>query len=175
MANLAHTIPFRRDIQGLRAVAIALVVLAHAHVPGFAGGFVGVDVFFVLSGYLITGLLVRERLSTGGIRYSQFLSRRLRRLLPAMLAMLAVVLVLATLLLSAYETRMQTGSFTKSCFTIFLGDQGYRRTPWARTRPNNTQLKHLINFFLNDCSLSQWDSVCPLLYWFALSFDFNRI
>jgi peptidoglycan/LPS O-acetylase OafA/YrhL len=111
MANSAHTIPFRRDIQGLRAVAIVLVVLAHAHVPGFAGGFVGVDVFFVLSGYLITGLLVRERLSTGGIRYSQFLSRRLRRLLPAMLAMLAVVLVLATLLLSAYETRMQTGSF----------------------------------------------------------------
>ncbi len=80
MANLAHTIPFRRDIQGLRAVAIALVVLAHTHVPGFAGGFVGVDVFFVLSGYLITGLLVRERLSTGGIRYSQLLSRRLRRL-----------------------------------------------------------------------------------------------
>jgi peptidoglycan/LPS O-acetylase OafA/YrhL len=111
MANSAHTIPFRRDIQGLRAVAIALVVLAHAHVPGFAGGFVGVDVFFVLSGYLITGLLVRERLSTGGIRYSQFLSRRLRRLLPAMLAMLVVVLVLATLVLSAYETRMQTGSF----------------------------------------------------------------
>ena len=111
MANSAHTIPFRPDIQGLRAVAIALVVLAHAHVPGFAGGFVGVDVFFVLSGYLITGLLVRERLSTGGIRYSQFLSRRLRRLLPAMLAMLIVVLVLATLLLSAYETRMQTGSF----------------------------------------------------------------
>ena len=111
MANSAHTIPFRRDIQGLRAVAIALVVLAHAHVPGFAGGFVGVDVFFVLSGYLITGLLVRERLSTGGIRYGQFLSRRLRRLLPAMLAMLAVVLVVATLVLSAYETRMQAGSF----------------------------------------------------------------
>jgi peptidoglycan/LPS O-acetylase OafA/YrhL len=111
MANSAPTIPFRRDIQGLRAVAIALVVLAHAHVPGFAGGFIGVDVFFVLSGYLITGLLVRERLSTGGIRYSQFLSRRLRRLLPAMLAMLAVVLVVATLVLSAYETRMQTGSF----------------------------------------------------------------
>ncbi len=111
MANSAHTIPFRRDIQGLRAIAIALVVLAHAHVPGFAGGFVGVDVFFVLSGYLITGLLVRERLSTGGIRYSQFLSRRLRRLLPAMLVMLIVILVLATLLLSAYETRMQTGSF----------------------------------------------------------------
>lgn len=106
-----HTIPYRRDIQGLRGVAIALVMLAHAGIPGFAGGFVGVDVFFVLSGYLITGLLVREKLLTGKIRYNRFLARRLRRLLPAMLAMLITVLVLATLLLSAYETRMQSGSF----------------------------------------------------------------
>lgn len=105
---------FRNDIQGLRAVAIALVVLAHANVPGFSGGFVGVDVFFVLSGYLITGLLVKERLSTGRVRYGQFLVRRLRRLLPAMILMLVAVLVAATLLLSAYETRMQTGSFVYS-------------------------------------------------------------
>jgi peptidoglycan/LPS O-acetylase OafA/YrhL len=60
----AKRIAFRPDIQGLRAVAVALVVLAHAGAPGFAGGFVGVDVFFVLSGYLITGLLVEERLAT---------------------------------------------------------------------------------------------------------------
>ena len=79
MANSAHTLPFRHDIQGLGAIAIALVVLAHARVPRFAGGFVGVDVFFVLSGYLIAGLLVRERLSTGEIRYGQFLSQRLRQ------------------------------------------------------------------------------------------------
>jgi peptidoglycan/LPS O-acetylase OafA/YrhL len=52
MANSAHTIPFRRDIHGLRAVAIALVVLAHAHVPGFAGGFVGVDAVFVVASNL---------------------------------------------------------------------------------------------------------------------------
>jgi peptidoglycan/LPS O-acetylase OafA/YrhL len=52
MANSVHTIPFRRDTHGLRAVAIALVVLAHAHVPGFAGGFVGVDVFFVVASNL---------------------------------------------------------------------------------------------------------------------------
>lgn len=105
---------FRSDLQGLRAIAIALVVLAHADIPGFAGGFVGVDVFFVLSGYLITGLLLRERLRTGGIRYARFLARRLRRLLPAMLAMLCIVLGVAAMLLSAYELRMQTGSFAYS-------------------------------------------------------------
>jgi peptidoglycan/LPS O-acetylase OafA/YrhL len=54
------TLPYRPEIQGLRAIAILLVVLAHADVSAFSGGFVGVDVFFVLSGYLITGLLIRE-------------------------------------------------------------------------------------------------------------------
>jgi peptidoglycan/LPS O-acetylase OafA/YrhL len=120
-----YSLSFRPDVQGLRAIAVALVVLAHAKIPGFAGGFVGVDVFFVLSGYLITGLLVRERVSSGTIRYGQFLARRLRRLLPAMLAMLAIVLIAASLLLSAYEVRMQTGSavfaasWTSNFFSAF--------------------------------------------------------
>lgn len=104
-------IPFRLDLQGLRAIAIAIVVLAHANVPAFSGGFVGVDVFFVLSGFLITGLLVQERLTKQKIHYGRFLARRLRRLLPALLVMLVVVLWLSLLLLSSYEARMQTGSF----------------------------------------------------------------
>ena len=102
---------YRPDIQGLRAVAVALVILAHSGVSGFAGGFVGVDVFFVLSGYLITGLLLEERLSTGTIRYGQFLARRLRRLLPAMLAMLLVTLILASIVLTHFEMRQQSRSF----------------------------------------------------------------
>lgn len=86
-------------------------MLVHAGVPGFAGGYIGVDVFFVLSGYLITGLLWQEFASTGSIRYLNFLARRLKRLLPAMLLMLFVVAAITPFLLSAYETRMQTGSF----------------------------------------------------------------
>ena len=112
--NPEQEIPYRPDIQGLRAIAIAIVVLAHANIPGFAGGFVGVDVFFVLSGFLITGLLVKERLETGTIRYGAFLSRRLRRLLPALLVMLVTVLFLASMLLSSYEAQMQTGSLLYS-------------------------------------------------------------
>jgi peptidoglycan/LPS O-acetylase OafA/YrhL len=94
----------------LRAIAVALVVLAHAGFAGFAGGYIGVDVFFVLSGYLISGLLIDEYSSSGAIRYGRFLARRLRRLLPALLVMLVVVFVAASQLLSAYELRMQSGS-----------------------------------------------------------------
>ena len=56
---------FRRDVEGLRAVAILTVILYHAHVPPFTGGYIGIDVFFVISGFVITGVLLRERSSTG--------------------------------------------------------------------------------------------------------------
>ncbi len=74
---------FRPDIEGLRAVAVVAVVLFHAGLPGVGGGFVGVDVFFVISGFLITGLLWREVSSAGTVRLSRFYGARARRLLPA--------------------------------------------------------------------------------------------
>src|SRR5699024_11354197 len=73
---------YRPDIDGLRAVSILLVVAFHAELPWFEGGFVGVDVFFVISGYLITGLLVAEAQKTGSIAIGRFFARRIRRLLP---------------------------------------------------------------------------------------------
>ncbi len=85
---------FRPDVEGLRAVAVGLVLLFHAGVPAFDGGYVGVDVFFVLSGFLITGLLVREIERTGTIRLGSFYARRIRRLLPATALTLAGVAVL---------------------------------------------------------------------------------
>ena len=72
----------RRDIEGLRAVAVLAVLLFHAGVPGLEGGYVGVDVFFVVSGYLITSLLVAERAGTGRISLGDFYARRARRILP---------------------------------------------------------------------------------------------
>jgi peptidoglycan/LPS O-acetylase OafA/YrhL len=83
---------FRPDIEGLRGVAILLVVLFHARLGALAGGFVGVDVFFVLSGYFITGLLVREREATGDVGLTEFYGRRALRLLPALLVVLLATL-----------------------------------------------------------------------------------
>ena len=87
-------------IDGLRAIAILLVVLFHAGFPQFAGGYVGVDVFFVLSGFLITGLLAREVQATGRIDILDFYARRVRRLLPALVVVLLATLVAGRLLLS---------------------------------------------------------------------------
>ena len=87
---------FRPDIQGLRAIAVILVVLYHAHVPYLTGGFVGVDIFFVISGFLITGHIVKS-LERGKFSFAEFYSRRVRRILPASLAVLVVSLAVAWL------------------------------------------------------------------------------
>src|SRR4051812_32685943 len=91
--------PFRPDIQGLRGVAVLAVVLYHAGVPVLRGGYVGVDVFFVISGFLITQLLWRELAADGRIALSRFYARRARRLLPAAALVLGVSLGATYLLL----------------------------------------------------------------------------
>jgi peptidoglycan/LPS O-acetylase OafA/YrhL len=83
----------RRDVEGLRAIAVLLVVLYHCGVPFLPGGYVGVDVFFVISGYLITGLLSAEYAATGRIVIVRFYARRMRRLLPAALLVTAVTVL----------------------------------------------------------------------------------
>ncbi|MEO7067461.1 MAG: acyltransferase family protein [Rhodanobacter sp.] len=100
MEARGYRLGYRGDIEGLRAIAILLVVAAHAKVTWLAGGFVGVDVFFVLSGYLITGVLLREIEQTSRLRFANFYARRFRRLLPALLVMIAVTSVVAAAVLA---------------------------------------------------------------------------
>jgi len=84
---------YRPDIDGLRAIAVGLILLYHAEVPGITGGYVGVDVFFVISGFLITGLLVKELGRTGRLDLPAFYARRARRILPASLLVLAATII----------------------------------------------------------------------------------
>ena len=90
---------FRPDVEGLRAVAVLAVVFYHAAVPGVTGGFIGVDVFFVISGFVITGLLLRERSGTGHTSILNFYARRVRRIMPAATLVILVVVAASYLVL----------------------------------------------------------------------------
>jgi peptidoglycan/LPS O-acetylase OafA/YrhL len=92
-------LPYRPDIDGLRAISALAVVLFHAHVPGFRGGFVGVDIFFVISGYLITRLLYAPDDRPKLQRLAHFYLRRCRRVLPALLVLLLILTPVAVILL----------------------------------------------------------------------------
>ena len=96
---------FRPDVEGLRALAVVAVVLFHLRLGSFQGGFVGVDVFFVLSGFLITRLLLKELASTGTLSLPGFWARRARRLLPASCLVLVVTVLAGTVALSPLAQR----------------------------------------------------------------------
>ena len=100
---------FRPDIEGLRAVAVLSVVLFHAGVPGVGGGFIGVDVFFVISGFLITGMLWREVSSTGNVRMGRFYGARARRLLPVSATVGVFTMIGSVILLPPLEVRNVIG------------------------------------------------------------------
>jgi peptidoglycan/LPS O-acetylase OafA/YrhL len=105
---------FRTDIEGMRAVAIVAVLLCHAGIPFLAGGYVGVDVFFVISGFLITRLLLGEVEKTGGISLARFYARRAKRLLPLSAVLLGSVGVLSLLLLSPVRAVEVSGDIISS-------------------------------------------------------------
>lgn len=111
---------YRRHIDGLRAVAVLAVVAFHAGVPWLPGGYVGVDVFFVVSGFLITGLLLREFETRGDISLVGFYERRVRRLAPALLLVLAITLVLGALFLVPIGGEQQ-GLAKSTIATLLLG------------------------------------------------------
>ncbi len=89
---------YRPDIDGLRAIAVLAVIFFHANVFGFEGGFVGVDMFFVISGYLITGIILRDY-HEGTFTFKKFYLRRIRRILPALLVVIFTTLILAAFVL----------------------------------------------------------------------------
>jgi peptidoglycan/LPS O-acetylase OafA/YrhL len=97
----AHTglSTFRPDIQGLRAVAVVLVILVHAAVPGLEGGYVGVDIFFVISGFVITGVLLRQTERSIPRKLGHFYARRIRRIVPAATLTLVATVIAAYCLL----------------------------------------------------------------------------
>jgi len=155
---------FRPDIEGLRAIAILTVVAYHARVPGFTGGYIGVDVFFVLSGYLITGLLLKEMEDKGRIHLRAFYARRARRLLPAS-ALALLVTVIATYII--YSPIEQIGLPQTALATACYVSNLY----FARTATDYLRAGAETNPLLHTWSLGveeQFYLVWPLLVMLAL-------
>ena len=100
---------FRPDVEGLRALAVLAVVLFHAGIPGVSGGYVGVDVFFVISGFVITGLLLRERTATRRTSLAAFYARRVRRILPAASLVIVATVLAARVVLGAAQVGAVAG------------------------------------------------------------------
>jgi peptidoglycan/LPS O-acetylase OafA/YrhL len=130
---------FRPDVEGLRGIAILAVVAFHCVVPGFGGGFVGVDIFFALSGYLITGLLVAEAQKTSRISLVGFYARRIRRLLPAAALLLLVTLLIGSTVLAPDELMFAgraaraTAIYASNLF--FASNAAYYFAPDVETNP----------------------------------------
>jgi peptidoglycan/LPS O-acetylase OafA/YrhL len=119
---------YRPDIDGIRAIAVVAVVLFHLEFDFFQGGYVGVDVFFVLSGFLITGLIM-SAIDQGAFRFAQFYSRRVRRLIPALLGTVAATTVAAALILLPDDFRAFARSGIAALASVsnfvFFSESGY--------------------------------------------------
>jgi peptidoglycan/LPS O-acetylase OafA/YrhL len=150
---------YRPDVDGLRAVAVLPVVLFHAGVGGFPGGYVGVDVFFVISGYLITRILLRE-LECGDYSVLRFYARRVRRIFPALFALLAAVTAAGWFLLLPREYNDLGNALAAATFFYsnyhFMGETGYFAAP-AETQP----LLHTWSLAVEE----QFYIVFPFLLW----------
>jgi peptidoglycan/LPS O-acetylase OafA/YrhL len=115
-ANSIGKSSVRKDIQALRALAVGSVVAYHAGLPVFNSGFVGVDIFFVISGYLIIGLLVREQQKTGRIALMTFVGRRARRLIPASSLVLITTVFFVWLMLPGLAGQRALGDVKSAAF-----------------------------------------------------------
>jgi peptidoglycan/LPS O-acetylase OafA/YrhL len=157
------------SLDGLRALAVLVVILYHAHFSWIRGGFIGVEVFFVVSGFLITSLLLEESEDTGGISLRQFWIRRARRLLPALFTMLVAVSAWA-LLFSKYKVGQLRHDFLSAVFyisnwwQIFSSDVPY----FAPSDP--PLLRHLWSLAVEE----QWYLLWPIAFIALFKWGKNR-
>jgi peptidoglycan/LPS O-acetylase OafA/YrhL len=150
---------FRPDIQGLRAIAVTLVLLSHAGFGFAAGGYVGVDVFFVLSGFLITSLLVKEVYDTGNISIAGFYARRARRILPAASAVTIATIIGAWLWFPI--TRLE--AVLQDAFTVIVYVVNYRFIAQETEYLNADQMPSPFQQFWSLAVEEQFYVVWPLL------------
>ena len=156
---------FRRDIEGLRALAVGFVILFHAKFLGLTGGFIGVDVFFVVSGFLITSLLINEHSSVGEISLKNFYARRARRLLPASALVIAVTALASRIWLEPLRLKdigadaVASGGF----FSNILF--GVRSTDYLQAGQPPSPFQHFWSLSVEEQFYIVWPALLILLLW----------
>jgi peptidoglycan/LPS O-acetylase OafA/YrhL len=128
LSRVSSLLKYRADIDGLRAIAVILVVLFHLDVNGFHGGYVGVDVFFVISGYLITSI-IKHKHENHNFEFADFYSRRIRRLVPPLIVTVAVTMAAGAFVMTPYDLSNLSRSAVAALFSLsnilFYLESGY--------------------------------------------------
>ena len=161
---------FLPEVQGVRAVAVILVVLFHAWPALVPGGYVGVDVFFVISGFLITRLLLREVESSGRIDFAAFYARRLRRLLPALVLVVGAVMAASWMLHAPLERKMLTSSAVASL--VYLSNLWFAQqsTDYLADDAHDNPLLHTWSLSVEEQFYLAW----PALIWVVFTLAARR-
>lgn len=159
-----HT-PFRRDIEGLRAIAVAMVLLYHIDTNVVSGGFAGVDVFFVISGFLITTLLLGEAETTGKISLVTFYARRAKRLLPAAAAVLVVTALLSWQLLPATRWLELGGDIVAAAFYFINWRLAWRSVDYLAEDSVASPVQHFWSLAVEEQYYLLWPALLLLGLW----------
>src|SRR5690625_3470771 len=156
---------FRADIQGLRALAVLLVLAYHAGVPYISGGYVGVDVFFVISGFLITGLIIRELETTGRLNLRNFYARRAKRLLPATAAVFVTVAFLTVVALPITRWREIAGDIAASTIYLVNWRLADKSIDYLAAESAASPLQHFWSLAVEEQFYIIWPLLIIALFW----------
>ena len=157
---------FRTDIEGLRAVAIIAVLVCHAGIPFLAGGYVGVDVFFVISGFLITGLLLREVEKTRAISLAGFYARRAKRLLPLSAILLVTVAILAIVIFSPVRAVETSGDIISSALYVANWHFAAQSVDYFAQEAEPSPVLHLWSLAIEEQFYVVWPTLILAVTWF---------
>lgn len=162
---------FRHDIHGLRALAVVAVVLYHAQVPFFAGGYVGVDVFFVISGFLITTKLLESTAEHGRVNFVSFYGRRVRRLLPAAIVVLLTTVLVGRLFGPISSVKTLAHDAIASALSVMNYQLVHRNLDYLHSSENHSALMHYWSLSVEEQFYLLWPVVIALAAWVARRFS----
>ncbi|HPT95852.1 MAG TPA: acyltransferase family protein [Microbacteriaceae bacterium] len=172
-AQPAHFIP---HIQGLRAIAVLFVVIYHFWPGRLSGGFVGVDIFFVISGFLITGHLMREMSATGRVRLAEFWARRARRLLPASLMVLLFcsLAVMSPLIMPLSALQNEVNEILASTFYVENWYLAFSSADYLGHGGDPTTVQHYWSLSLEEQFYVLWPLIMLLAAWLGMKAFLGR-